>query len=460
MWARGTVLGGRYTLAERLGGGAMGDVWRADDGVLERRVAVKILLPALLDDATFMERFRREARILASLDHPGVVDVHDYGENAGDEASGDGEGTRIAYIVMELVAGRPLDEVLAATGPMPVGPTLDIVAQALDALQAAHRRDIVHRDIKPANLMLRDDGRVTMTDFGIARALAGTKITTSHSVLGTALYLAPERAEGAPTTAASDLYSTGVVCYEMLTGEPPFAGETALEVVLKHVREPAPALSADFPQPVRDFVARALAKRPEDRFASAEEMAAAARRAADGLPWASAAAGAPAIAPATSGTVPLGPAEPAAPAPAPAAGAKAEVAPAPVPVPTPAVDAAVLAAAVAATVAAQRPRRGWRRSLVPVVIPCCVTVVAGTALLVQTVPFRSDASTPDPRPSVTLTATGGTASAPGPAAPGATAPSQASTAATTPADPAAASAPGSAPASGPANPAPGAAASG
>lgn len=199
----------------------MGAVWRADDEVLARQVAVKILHPALFEDGTFATRFRREARLLAALNHPGIVDVHDYGE------SGEGTDDRIAYIVMELVDGQPLHEALAESGPMPAERALGLLAEALDALHAAHRRDIVHRDIKPSNLMLGADGRVTVTDFGIARALASTKITASHSVLGTALYMAPEQAEGAATTPACDLYAIGVVCYELLTGETPFTGERA-----------------------------------------------------------------------------------------------------------------------------------------------------------------------------------------------------------------------------------------
>ncbi|MFF4104703.1 protein kinase [Streptomyces sp. NPDC001903] len=279
MWGRGTVLGDRYTLAERIGGGGMGEVWRADDDVLRRQVAVKVLLPALLDDASFAARFRREATVLASLSHPGIVDVHDYGESRIDS------GEQVAYIVMDLVEGRTLTEVRAQGGPLPVEQALDIAGQALDALHAAHLQGVTHRDIKPSNLMLGDDGRVTVTDFGIARSsAASTGITDSHAVLGTALYMAPEQAEGLGAVAASDLYSMGVVCYELLTGEPPFTGESVVEIALKHIREPVPDLPAEFPAPVRAFVARALAKRPEERYADASVMAAAARRAAAGRP--------------------------------------------------------------------------------------------------------------------------------------------------------------------------------
>ncbi|MGW6916263.1 serine/threonine protein kinase [Kitasatospora sp. NPDC054939] len=268
MWGQGTVLGGRYVLAERLGSGAMGEVWQAEDQVLERRVAVKIVLPALLSDAVFAARFRSEAKTLAALNHRGVVDVYDYGED--EDSTG-----RLAYIVMELLGGRPLDQVLAELGTLPVGRTLDIVAQMLDAVDAAHRRDIVHRDIKPSNLMLAEDGHLTVTDFGIARSPAGARLTASNAVMGTSLYLAPERCEGRDATPSCDLYSIGVVCYELLVGEVPFAAETALEIMLKHVREPVPELPEELPQAVRSLVLKALAKKPEDRFADAAAMAAA-----------------------------------------------------------------------------------------------------------------------------------------------------------------------------------------
>ncbi|MCX5609453.1 serine/threonine protein kinase [Streptomyces sp. NBC_00047] len=259
---QGVLLGGRYVLDEKIGGGVMGEVWRAADRVLERDVAVKILLPELLDDDMFAARFRREAKPLAALRHPGIVDIHDYGES-------DGGG---AYIVMELIDGRSLEDERADRGPLPVADALEIAAQALDALHTAHRRRIVHRDIKPSNLMLRPDGRVVVTGFGIARSLAGGRFTASHAMLGTAHCIAPEQAEDIAAAAASDMYSLGVVCYELLTGELPFTGASVLEVVLKHIREPA--LPADFPDAVRAFAARALAKQPEDRYPDAAVMAA------------------------------------------------------------------------------------------------------------------------------------------------------------------------------------------
>ncbi|WP_457033137.1 protein kinase domain-containing protein [Kitasatospora sp. P5_F3] len=357
MWGRGTVLGGRYTLTERIGGGGMGDVWRAADSVLERQVAVKVLHPALLEDELFAERFRREARLLAALSHPGIVDVYDYGEGE------PGSDEQRAYIVMELIDGQPLHEILAEEGAMPPSRALALVAQTLDALDAAHRRDIVHRDLKPSNLMLRSGDRVTVTDFGIARSTASTKITASHAVLGTALYMAPEQAEGGATTPLSDLYSVGVVCYELLTGQVPFTGETVLEIVIKHIREPAPQLPGLFPQVVRDFIATALAKRPEDRYPDAAAMAAAARAALKG---------GPATLPATTPVV--------------------------VPVPEPTVAAGT---DEPKTVVAERePRRNWRRTLVPVIIPIIITTGAGTALLVDWHPQQADTRSVGPTPSL------------------------------------------------------------
>ncbi|MEU9040283.1 MULTISPECIES: protein kinase [unclassified Kitasatospora] len=277
MSGAGTVLGGRYRLVEKIGGGAMGSVWRAEDTVLARQVAVKILRSELFEDGTAAQRFRREAQLVAAIDHPGVVHVHDYGESGAD---GD---ERCAYIVMELIDGRPLDQVLEDTGPMTVKRALGLVAGALDALHAAHRRDIVHRDIKPSNLMVRTDGRVAVTDFGIARAIASTKLTAPFAIIGTALYMSPEQAEGLSLGPATDLYSIGVVCYELLVGKPPYSGDGPLQIALKHVNQPVPELPEAFPAAVRVLVARALAKKPEERFADAAAMAAAARAALGGV---------------------------------------------------------------------------------------------------------------------------------------------------------------------------------
>ncbi|MEV8533694.1 protein kinase [Streptomyces sp. NPDC051211] len=435
MRGRGTTLGGRYTLTERIGGGGMGAVWRADDEVLARQVAVKILHPALLADGTFATRFRREAQLLAALSHPGIVDVHDYGESGAGPESGEGaEEDRVAYIVMELVDGRPLDEALAESGPMPAERALGLLAKALDALHAAHQRGIVHRDLKPSNLMLRDRDQVTVTDFGIARALASTKITASHEVLGTALYMAPEQAEGATVTPACDLYSIGVVCYELLTGERPFTGDSVLEVALKHIREPAPELPAVFPPAVRGFVATALAKQPEDRFADAAAMAAAARAAIGAGP-------APAPRPAADDTDRAEPKPEPKPESRPEAEPKPESRPEAEPKPEsrPEAEPKVESRAVP-----ERPRRRSRRALlVPVIIPVVITAGASTVLFIDRPLHRSEANALAPQPSgappgtagagagtpqATPPTSGPSPSGPSPSAAGPTAPPQSGTA--------------------------------
>ncbi|MGW4695897.1 protein kinase domain-containing protein [Kitasatospora cineracea] len=357
MWGRGTVLGGRYALSERLGSGAMGEVWRAEDQVLGRQVAVKIVLPALLEDEVFAARFRREATVLAAMNHRGVVHIHDYGEDGTDPDA------RTAYIVMELLTGKPLDRARGRTA-FPPDRALDVAAQVLDALHAAHQQGIVHRDIKPSNLMIDADGRITVTDFGIARSLADSRITTSHAVIGTALYMAPERAEGKDASAVSDLYSVGVVLYELLAGAVPFTGGTPLEVVLKHVREPVPELPAEIPAPVRALVARALAKQPEDRHRDAAAMALAARQAMS----TPAGFGAVLSAPEPVEPPPALPAPALAPAPAPAASA------------TPATPAVPPAPAAPESSPAPDKRAG-RRRLATLILP--VVLVGGGGVTAQ-----------------------------------------------------------------------------
>ncbi|MGW4893144.1 serine/threonine-protein kinase [Kitasatospora sp. NPDC004240] len=416
MSGRGTVLGGRYRLTERIGGGGMGSVWRAEDEVLERQVAVKLLHQALFEDGTFAMRFRREAQLLAALNHPGIVDVHDYGETGGVFGGGDAgdeDGAeRAAYIVMELVDGRPLDAVLAESGPMSPERALGLLARALDALHTAHRQDIVHRDIKPSNLMVRAGDEITVTDFGIARAIASTKITASHTVLGTALYMAPEQAEGKVAAApAGDLYSIGVVGYELLIGETPFSGESVLEVALKHIREPLPELPDTLPGPVRDFLTTALAKQPEDRFADAAAMAAAARAAIGAAPVAVS------DAPPAAAVVPPAdaPKAPRAEAPAGEKGGKGKAAEGEEGSKGKATGGEEggkgrPAARPEADTAAARTRR---RLFVPVVIPVIITVSAGTAMIVDLAPFRSEAGRAGGQPPAAVAGTtpGVTASA-------------------------------------------------
>ncbi|WP_052709356.1 serine/threonine-protein kinase [Streptomyces sp. NRRL S-495] len=286
---RGTTLGDRYRLGEWLGGGSMGDVWLAEDQVLDRRVAVKILKPALLDEPGFAERFHDEARVMARLRHPGIVGVHDFGpgrtaEDVPSWGAPTAPPTRpVAYLVMELITGEPLSTVLERRGPLTVLETLGLALEVLAALQAAHEAGIVHRDIKPANLMVRD-GHVVITDFGIARPGCDARLTVPGMVLGTAAYQAPEQASTGTVTASADLYALGVVLYECLTGRLPFEGETALELILKHLTDPVPPLPADVPAPVRAVVEGAMAKDPALRWPDAAAMASAVRAALAGEP--------------------------------------------------------------------------------------------------------------------------------------------------------------------------------
>ncbi len=296
MISPGVTLGGRYRLDERIAGGGMGDVWRGTDEVLGRTVAVKILLPALLDEPGFAERFRGEARTMATINHPGVVDVYDYGSDQ-----------QLAFLVMEYVEGDALSRTLSRVGRLTPARTMALVAQAADALQAAHANGIVHRDVKPGNLLVRPNGTLVLTDFGIARSALVGQLTVAGSVLGTASYISPEQASGAVATSASDVYALGVVAYQCLSGHRPFDGATPIEIAMKHVRESPRPLPGDIPPSVRAIVDRALAKDPNARWPSASAMAAVARQAASSL---TSTAQQPAGQPARS----AGPVSPAAPA--------------------------------------------------------------------------------------------------------------------------------------------------
>ncbi len=272
MISPGVTLGGRYRLDERIAGGGMGDVWRGTDEVLGRTVAVKILLPALLDEPGFAERFRGEARTMATINHPGVVDVYDYGSDQ-----------QLAFLVMEYVEGDALSRTLSRVGRLTPARTMALVAQAADALQAAHANGIVHRDVKPGNLLVRPNGTLVLTDFGIARSALVGQLTVAGSVLGTASYISPEQASGAVATAASDVYALGVVAYQCLSGHRPFDGATPIEIAMKHVRDTPRPLPADIPPAVRSIVDRAMAKDPAARWPTAAAMAGVARQAAASL---------------------------------------------------------------------------------------------------------------------------------------------------------------------------------
>ncbi|WP_326555882.1 serine/threonine-protein kinase [Micromonospora sp. NBC_01813] len=272
MLSSGVLLGGRYRLDERIASGGMGDVWRGTDEVLGRTVAVKSLLPALLEEPGFAERFRGEARTMATINHPGVVDVYDYGSDQ-----------HIAFLVMEYVEGDALSRTLSRVGRLTPARTMALVAQAADALHAAHDKGIVHRDVKPGNLLVRPNGTLVLTDFGIARSAMVGQLTAAGSVLGTASYISPEQASGAVATPASDVYALGVVAYQCLSGRRPFEGDNPLEIAMKHVREMPRALPSDTPPVVRSIVERALAKDPTARWQTAAAMAAVSRQAATTL---------------------------------------------------------------------------------------------------------------------------------------------------------------------------------
>jgi serine/threonine-protein kinase len=260
---RGTIFAGRYRLERRLGSGGMADVWLAEDQELGRKVAIKILHERYANDTQFVERFRREATHAAGLSHPNVVSIYDRGEAEGSY-----------YIVMEYVEGRTLKELILTRGPCPVPVAISYVRQVLAALRYAHRNGIVHRDIKPHNVLVDHEGRVKVADFGIARA-GSSQMTEAGSIIGTAQYLSPEQARGAPVDESSDLYSTGVVLYELLTGEVPFTGETPVEIAMKHLQQVPPAPSTirhEIPHDLDLVVLRALAKEPADRYRSAKEL--------------------------------------------------------------------------------------------------------------------------------------------------------------------------------------------
>jgi beta-lactam-binding protein with PASTA domain/tRNA A-37 threonylcarbamoyl transferase component Bud32 len=258
-----TLFDGRYRIIRRLGSGGMANVYLAEDEELGRRVAIKVLDEKHANDEQFVERFRREAKNAASLSHPNIVSIYDRGE---------AEGTY--YIAMEYIEGRTLKDLIVARGPLPVDKAITYARQILGALRFAHRKGIVHRDIKPHNVLVDTDGRLKVTDFGIARAGA-SQMTEAGSIIGTAQYLSPEQARGAPVDQRSDLYSVGVVLCEMLTGSVPFTGDTPVEIAMKHlsaVPKPPSASRPDVPDDLDLVTVRALAKDPRERFQTAEEM--------------------------------------------------------------------------------------------------------------------------------------------------------------------------------------------
>ena len=263
--AAGITFGGRYELSSRIAVGGMGEVWKASDSIIGRTVAIKILKDEYMGDPGFLERFRAEARHAALVNHEGIANVFDYGEEQGS-----------AYIVMELVPGEPLSAIIDREGRLPANRVLGIVAQTATSLQAAHDAGLVHRDIKPGNLLITPEGRVKITDFGIARIADQVPLTATGQVMGTVQYLAPEQASGHAATPSTDVYSLGIVAYECLAGKRPFTGESQVAIAMAQINDTPPELPADVPEPVRNLVMSCLSKDAAGRPETAAKLAQAA----------------------------------------------------------------------------------------------------------------------------------------------------------------------------------------
>lgn len=260
--AVGQLYGDRYRLKLRIAIGGMGEVWQAEDELILRNVAIKILKQEYLGDPMFLERFRTEAKSAALVEHEGIAQVFDYGEDTGS-----------AYLVMELVPGESMSRLIERERKLAEETVLDIMAQTSRALAAAHARGLIHRDIKPGNLLITPDGKVKITDFGIARVGDQVPLTKTGQVMGTVQYLAPEQATGKPSTPATDLYSLGVVAYEALAGKRPFTGENQMAIAMAHINEMPPALPEGIDPRVQNLVLSCLAKKPNQRPESATSLA-------------------------------------------------------------------------------------------------------------------------------------------------------------------------------------------
>jgi serine/threonine protein kinase len=258
----GLKLGDRYCLERRIASGGMADVWAAEDNVLQRQVAVKVMRPDPGHEQLFALRFRDEALHSAALNHTNIATMYDYGE---DQAQ--------AYLVMELVDGKPLSQIIREHGPLPADQVRSIVGQCALALGVAHEIKVVHRDVKPANILVRDDGLVKLTDFGIARAIDASGHTRAGDLLGTPSYISPEQALGRPATGASDLYALGVVAHEMLCGAKPFEKPTPIATAMSHLHEAPPPLPDDVPEDLAGVIEDMLEKDPRDRPENARAVA-------------------------------------------------------------------------------------------------------------------------------------------------------------------------------------------
>ena len=275
------LIGGRYGLRDPLGSGGMAEVFLAHDEILERDVALKILKEQYADDEGFVERFRREARSAASLNHPNIVRIYDWGGTENGEAS---------YIAMEYAPGGTLEDRILEDGPLLPYKAVEVASQIAEALGFAHERGVIHRDIKPQNILLSALGDAKVGDFGLARVASSTSLSQTSLVVGTASYMSPEQAMGGPADPRSDLYSLGVVLYEMLTGELPYEGDSSVTIAVKHVMEPPRApgeVNSEVPEGINALTQKLLAKDPGDRYTSATQLIEDLRRVRDGLPPAS-----------------------------------------------------------------------------------------------------------------------------------------------------------------------------
>ncbi len=264
MITRGQLINDRYEIIRSIGEGGMANVYLALDTILNRKVAVKILRGDLSEDEKFVRRFQREAISASSLNNPNIVEVYDVGEDNGKY-----------FIVMEYVQGLTLKQLIKKRGSLTLPEVVDIMLQLTSAVAHAHASYIIHRDIKPQNVIILEDGRVKIMDFGIAVALNSGELTQTNSVMGTVYYIPPEQANGGPATTKSDIYSLGILMYELVTGHVPFKGDNPVEVAIKHMNEPLPSIceyDPDMPQSIENIILRAAAKNPDNRYDSAEEM--------------------------------------------------------------------------------------------------------------------------------------------------------------------------------------------
>lgn len=260
----GKILGKRYQVVEKIGDGGTAFVFKGMDNLLNRHVTVKVLRPEYVSDQDFVRRFRREAQAAASLSHPNIVSIYDVGEEDG-----------IRYIVMEYIQGQSLKELIDDLGRLPIRMAVDYACQIAHALSKAHKHGIIHRDIKPHNILIGEDGRLKVTDFGIAQAVTASTVTYSDAFMGSVHYFSPEQASGGQTDEKSDIYSLGIVLYEMLTGKVPYSGDSPVSVALKHIQEPFPKpreINSQIPVPVERIIRKAVEKSPENRYVSAREM--------------------------------------------------------------------------------------------------------------------------------------------------------------------------------------------